>query len=269
MFSRALYVSPFARSPCDLRQPVYHNPWFFGSSNRKGASCKNSERGRVKRKRMEEGSEADVREAAAELVGELVEIKGLLYADADYMEDRADYLFEDGDREGGVDEKERVVLTRRTERTPSDGVGMLDQINNVSTTVCMPPVRRNAQTKCGVLEESMVGFFLGLEKVSFEIGRVQRWIMRCKDIVSYSDGDPYSLSSALLKVAMDCGAVELEEVFKLIVEGENLPILFEKELKVVAACRYYAAVTVIEAAKLLDVVRISTDETVMQNQYIL
>ncbi|KAL5994352.1 hypothetical protein ACLOJK_024401 [Asimina triloba] len=37
------------------------------------------------------------------------------------------------------------------------------------------------------------------------------------------------------KVAMDCGAVELEEVFELIVEGENLPILFEKELKLLRA----------------------------------
>lgn len=41
-----------------------------------------------------------------------------------------------------------------------------------------------------------------------------------------------------LQISADCGALELEKVFELIVEGENLPAYLERELKVSAIHSY-------------------------------
>lgn len=40
--------------------------------------------------------------------------------------------------------------------------------------------------------------------------------------------------SCSLQISADCGALELEKVFELIEEGENLPAYLERELKVSA-----------------------------------
>lgn len=41
-----------------------------------------------------------------------------------------------------------------------------------------------------------------------------------------------------MQVASDNGDLELDKVFELIAEGENLPIHFEKELKVLSKWMY-------------------------------
>lgn len=42
----------------------------------------------------------------------------------------------------------------------------------------------------------------------------------------------YSASFSAMQVAADSGALPLDKVFELVLEGENLPVRVEKELKV-------------------------------------
>ena len=66
-----------------------------------------------------------------------------------------------------------------------------------------------------------------------------QWAERARKVYKFLDTHSlllsHSLSLALLfyiQVATDSGALSLDKVFELIMEGENLPFYLEKEIKV-------------------------------------